>query len=103
MLILAVDIGTTSMKMGVFRLADSTLSLVKEFSQEYEVNIYNNGLCGDIEQDKWNEALSVYGSGGLSSLDEDSVTYKDALKRVVRHVHAISLYGRKAPAAGFLS
>ncbi len=53
-----------------------------------------------IEQDKWNEALSVYGSGGLSSLDEDSITYKDALKRVVRHVHAISLYGRKAPAAG---
>jgi len=53
MLILAVDIGTTSMKMGVFRLADSALSLVREFSQEYEVNIYNNGLFGDIEQDKW--------------------------------------------------
>jgi sugar (pentulose or hexulose) kinase len=57
MLILAVDIGTTSMKMGVFRPADSTLSLVNEFSQEYEVNIYNNGLCGDIEQDKWKRAF----------------------------------------------
>ena len=59
MLILAVDIGTTSMKMGVFRLADSALSLIKEFSHEYEVNIYNNGLFGDIEQDKWKKAFAA--------------------------------------------
>jgi len=51
--ILAVDIGTTGMKMGVFRIVDNTLNLVGQFSQEYEVNIYNDGLFGDIEQDKW--------------------------------------------------
>ena len=57
--ILGVDIGTTGMKMGVFRIADDALSLVRQFSQEYEVNIYNDGLFGDIEQDKWKRALAA--------------------------------------------
>ncbi len=56
-IILAVDIGTTGMKIGVFRLSDGTLSLVRQFSQEYEVNIYNDGLFGDIEQEKWKTAF----------------------------------------------
>ncbi|MHC4728949.1 MAG: FGGY-family carbohydrate kinase [Planctomycetota bacterium] len=55
--ILAVDIGTTGMKMGVFQLSDNTLNLVRQFSQEYEVNIYNDGLFGDIEQEKWKTAF----------------------------------------------
>jgi xylulokinase len=55
--ILAVDIGTTGMKAGVFRVTDGTLDLVRQFSQEYEVNIYNNGLFGDIEQEKWQTAF----------------------------------------------
>jgi xylulokinase len=55
--ILAVDIGTTGMKMGVFRLSNGMLNLVRQFSQEYEVNIYNNGLFGDIEQEKWKTAF----------------------------------------------
>ena len=46
--ILAVDIGTTGMKMGVFLLSDDALSLVRQYSQEYKVNIYNDGLFGDI-------------------------------------------------------
>ncbi|MHC4681103.1 MAG: FGGY-family carbohydrate kinase [Planctomycetota bacterium] len=50
---LAVDIGTTGMKMGVFQ----TGNLVAQFSQEYEVNVYNDGLFGDIEQDKWKRAF----------------------------------------------
>jgi len=54
---LAVDIGTTGMKMGVFHLVNKTLSPVRQFSQEYEVNIYNDGLFGDIEQDKWKKAF----------------------------------------------
>ena len=66
-MILAVDIGTTGMKMGVFefpqsgvpRIVDDTLSLVRQFSQEYEVNIYNDGLFGDIEQDKWKRAFTA--------------------------------------------
>jgi xylulokinase len=57
--ILAVDIGTTGMKMGVFQAVDGILSPVRQFSQEYEVNIYNDGLFGDIEQDKWKQAFSA--------------------------------------------
>jgi len=57
-MILAVDIGTTGMKMGVFQSSDNTLSLVRQFSQEYKVNIYNNGLFGDIEQEKWKTAFT---------------------------------------------
>ncbi|MHC4433203.1 MAG: FGGY-family carbohydrate kinase [Planctomycetota bacterium] len=56
-MILAVDIGTTGMKMGVFRVIGETLELVRQFSREYDVNIYNDGLFGDIEQDKWKKAL----------------------------------------------
>jgi len=58
-MILGVDIGTTSIKMGVFKVIDNTLSLVRQFTQEYEVNIYNNGLFGDIEQDKWKRAFTA--------------------------------------------
>jgi len=57
--ILGVDIGTTSMKMGVFQIVDDALSLVRQFTQEYEVNIYNDGLFGDIEQDKWKMAFTA--------------------------------------------
>ena len=55
--ILAVDIGTTGMKMGVFQIINEALCPVRQFSQEYEVNIYNDGLFGDIEQDKWKRAF----------------------------------------------
>jgi xylulokinase len=57
--ILAVDIGTTGMKMGVFEVIDEALSPVRQFSQEYEVNIYNDGLFGDIGQDKWKQAFNA--------------------------------------------
>lgn len=64
--ILGVDIGTTSMKMGVFRIVDNALNLVRQFTQEYEVNIYNDGLFGDIEQDKWKRALAA----GCKEMDD---------------------------------
>ena len=57
--ILGVDIGTTSMKMAVFRPKGSTLTPVRQFSREYEVNIYNDGLFGDIEQGKWKQAFAA--------------------------------------------
>jgi len=57
--ILAVDIGTTGMKMGVFQVVDEALIPDRQFSQEYEVNIYNDGLFGDIEQDKWKQAFAA--------------------------------------------
>jgi len=56
-MILSVDIGTTGMKMGLFQIVDHALGLVRQFSQEYDVNIYNDGLFGDIEQDKWKRAF----------------------------------------------
>ena len=56
-MILAVDIGTTGMKMGVFRAAEQPFEAIRQFSQEYDVNIYNDGLFGDIEQDKWKNAF----------------------------------------------
>jgi len=56
-MILAVDIGTTGMKMGVFRTTEQTPDPVRQFSQEPDVNIYNDGLFGDIEQDKWKRAF----------------------------------------------
>ena len=77
-MILAVDIGTTGMKMGVFRIAGETLELVRQFSQEYDVNIYNDGLFGDIEQDKWTRAFVA----GCKSMEE-----------VVCDVDVISLSG----------
>jgi sugar (pentulose or hexulose) kinase len=57
--ILAVDIGTTGMKMGVFQVVNEALGPVRQFSQEYEVNTYNDGLFSDIEQDKWKRAFNA--------------------------------------------
>ena len=74
--ILAVDIGTTGMKMGVFQVIEEALNPVRQFSQEYEVNVYNDGLFGDIEQNKWRQAFiagckamaDVIGDVGVISL-----------------------------------
>lgn len=62
---LAVDIGTTVMKMGVYRDSEMGLNLLAEFSKGYRVNMYNNGLFGDIEPVKWQEAFKA-GCGELS-------------------------------------
>ena len=70
MLILGIDIGTTSMKMGVFRLTSDALELVRQFSQSYAINVYNDGLCGDIEQHKWKEAF-VAGCRTMADLVAD--------------------------------
>jgi xylulokinase len=59
MWILGVDIGTTSMKMGVFRLHGEDLQPVCQFSQAYEINVYNGGLCADIDQTKWQAAFAA--------------------------------------------
>ncbi len=56
--ILAVDIGTSGLKMGVFSLAAGALQLVRQYSQSYAINVYNKGLCGDIEPEKWQQAFA---------------------------------------------
>ncbi len=67
MRILGVDIGTTSMKMGVFDEQDDSVTLVRQFSQEYPVNTYNDGLFSDIEPEKWQQAF-VFGCKALGDL-----------------------------------
>lgn len=59
MKILSADIGTTAMKMGVFDEADDggQLKPVRQFSREYSINTYNDGLFSDIEQRKWQQAF----------------------------------------------
>ncbi len=59
MWILGVDIGTTNMKLGVFRLVGDTLEPVRQFSQSYAIHVYNNGLFADIEQSRWTEAFAA--------------------------------------------
>ncbi len=93
--ILGVDIGTTSMKMGVFKEnASGDLEQIKEYSEPYDVNVYNDGTFGDIEQEKWQiafrngckamadliadiDALALSGTTpGLSAMDADgNATY----------------------------
>jgi len=59
MRILGVDVGTTSMKMGVFDEKEDSVALVRQFSQEYPVNTYNDGLFSDIEPQKWQQAFAA--------------------------------------------
>jgi xylulokinase len=67
MRILGVDIGTTSMKMGVFDEQDDSVTLVRQFSQDYPVNTYNDGLFSDIEPQKWQQAF-ISGCKALEDL-----------------------------------
>jgi sugar (pentulose or hexulose) kinase len=55
--VMAVDVGTTAMKLGVYQQTAEGLNLVQEFSKGYQINTYNNGLFGDIEPRKWQEAF----------------------------------------------
>jgi sugar (pentulose or hexulose) kinase len=59
MKILSVDIGTTAMKMGVFEERENDLNLLRQFNREYPINTYNDGLCSDIEQEKWQLAFAA--------------------------------------------
>jgi xylulokinase len=78
MWVLGVDIGTTSMKMGVFRLAGDALEPACQFSQAYPIDVYNDGLFADIDQRRWQEAFVA----GCRALD-----------RVIRDIEVISLSG----------
>lgn len=57
MTILSVDVGTTGMKMGIFQRKISDLTLVKDFSETYEIHTYNDGLFSDIDPVKWQKAF----------------------------------------------
>ncbi len=70
MTILSVDVGTTGIKMGVFCDDGDNLKLIRQFSQEYPINTYNDGLFSDIEQEKWLQAF-VAGCKEMKDLMED--------------------------------
>lgn len=65
--ILAADVGTTGMKMGVFRCEGDSLVLVRQFTRHYAINTYRNGLFSDIEPEKWQQAF-LEGCRGLADL-----------------------------------
>jgi sugar (pentulose or hexulose) kinase len=46
------------MKMGVYREGEQGPVLSGEFLKEYKINSYNNGLFGDIEPEKWQDAFA---------------------------------------------
>lgn len=68
--ILGIDVGTTSMKIGVFDETDDSVALVRQFSQEYPINTYNDGLFSDIEPEKWQQAF-ISGCKALRDLLAD--------------------------------
>jgi xylulokinase len=59
MKILSVDVGTTAMKMAVFEDRDHGLESLRQFSHEYTINTYNDGLFSDIEPEKWQLAFAA--------------------------------------------
>jgi sugar (pentulose or hexulose) kinase len=65
--ILSVDVGTTAMKMGVFEESEDGLKCIRQISEEYTINTYNNGLFNDIEPEKWQQAF-VAGCRSLADL-----------------------------------
>ena len=56
MKILGVDIGTTAMKIGVFE-SEGGFQLIRQFSRDYSINTYNDGMFSDIEPKKWKQAF----------------------------------------------
>ena len=58
-MVLGVDIGTTGMKLGAYRVEEGGLQLAGQFSQGYEINTYNNGQSSDIEPEKWQAAFTA--------------------------------------------
>ena len=57
MTILAVDLGTSALKTGVYHFKNDEYTLIRNFSQDYRVNTYNNGQYSDIEPGKWQQAF----------------------------------------------
>jgi hypothetical protein len=72
--VLGVDIGTTGMKLGLYRATAGGLDLAGHFSQGYDINTYNNGQFSDVEPEKW-QAAFVAGCRELGPLVADVEAY----------------------------
>ncbi|HET6427732.1 MAG TPA: S41 family peptidase [Phycisphaerae bacterium] len=46
-----------------------------------------------ISEGKWDDALSIYGHGGLSELAADPMEYDEQVQRIGLHVRMLNLYG----------
>jgi sugar (pentulose or hexulose) kinase len=57
MTFLGVDVGTTGMKMGIFREEKNDLTMLAGFSKTYPVHTYNDGLFSDIDPGLWRQAF----------------------------------------------
>ena len=57
MSILGVDVGTTGMKMGIFKEEEKGLRMLDGFSKTYPVHTYNDGLFIDIDPALWQKAF----------------------------------------------
>lgn len=57
MTLLGVDVGTTGLKMGVFRPREGDLELLAQYACSYEIRTYHNGLFSDIDPRRWQEAF----------------------------------------------
>jgi xylulokinase len=58
-LILAVDIGTSGMKMGVFDAASASFEPLGAFHQSYEARTYREGQWSDIDPALWQRAFQA--------------------------------------------
>ncbi|MBM4025002.1 MAG: hypothetical protein FJ280_06280 [Planctomycetes bacterium] len=105
MWVLGVDIGTTSMKMGVFRLVGEELQPVRQFSQGYPIHVYNDGLFAEIDPRQWQEAfvagcralaplmaqveiISLSGTTpGLTAMDKDGTVLHPAILMLDQRSH----------------
>lgn len=67
MRIVGCDIGTSSMKIGVYDATDGELTERTVWSRPYAIRTYNDGLFSDIEQSKWIEAFAA----GMGELGEE--------------------------------
>lgn len=76
MTILGVDVGTTGLKMGVFRQENGSLGMTRSFSKTYEIHTYNDGLFSDIEPRRWQEAF-IAGCRDMADLmgDVDVISF----------------------------
>jgi sugar (pentulose or hexulose) kinase len=70
MTIMGVDIGTSGMKIGIFRMEGGTLTLLRQYACYYQINTYNDGLFSDIEPEKWRQAF-LEGCRELQDLTEE--------------------------------
>jgi xylulokinase len=57
MTILGVDVGTTGLKMGVFKEQENTLTMLDAFSKTYTIHTYHDSLFSDIDPKQWQEAF----------------------------------------------